>query len=406
MSSASTSRLAQRVLSKLREYDRSKWERILETMLSRLELSKPQLERAIVAYGAIARHLAEKLETPLTDVHIIPQGSMRTQTTVRPRGNVKFDLDIVTKLEGATIQRMSYDQLFEAVGLALSTLPESTGKLERKNRCWRVQMPNEDFYFDVTPALPDPQRVTGAALKVPDNRRKGWSPSNPVEFAAEFCRVAALRFQFQAQRETSAVFAGKQVDPLPTERVPLDDILRRTIQLMKLHRDNFYWQATDRQKDEQPISVIICTLAMKAYERIWASRGAEAHSIIEVVLAVIDMMPDLIAEERRDGKYFVRNPALSSENFADRWNEAGSTRAYEFMRWHGSLEHSVELLLQGEATAQNKDALRTVFGEAGVDAFVEAQENSFLGGLLATPAGTVAANPTRPVPSGKSHSLA
>lgn len=397
--------MPRRILARLQDVQRDKWERILESMLSRLELTPEQLSRAEKAYTRIAEHIANELDMPQNEVHIVPQGSMRTRTTVRPRGNSNFDLDIVVKLTGHNEQRLTYKALFDAVGGALQKLPESAGDVTPKNRCWRVQMPREDFYFDVTPAIPDEQRLTGAALKVPDNRRKGWVPSNPEEFAKAVELVAAKRFDFQQQRAQQFVEARKQVDPLPTQPVPLDDILRRVIQVMKLHRDNFYWNATEEEKERQPISVIIVTLAMRAFDDLVTNRNHQMRSNIEVALEVIENMPRFI--EKKNGMFRVSNPALPSENFAERWNEFNSKRADEFYRWHGALIRSVELLFEGDETPDNKEKLRSAFGQTGVDAFEEARrKEGFLGGLLATAPGMPRTNPTGPVPSGKSNTLA
>ncbi len=122
---------------------------------------------------------------------------------------------------------------------------------------------------------------------------------------------------------------------LPSEPVRIDDILRRTIQLVKLHRDNLYFTESEQRKEAWPISVIIVTLAGRAFENIWATRRNSFTSPIEVVLAVIEDMPNWITRNA-NGHYLVCNPALDSENFAERWNTDQGLRASEFFRWHSA----------------------------------------------------------------------
>lgn len=79
------------------------------------------------------------------------------------------------------------------------------------------------------------------------------------------------------------------------------------IQLLKRHRDIYF------QKDDEnaPISVIITTLAAKAYT-------GEA-SVYETLVNVLSKMSTFI--EIRNGVYWIQNPVMPLENFADKWQE-------------------------------------------------------------------------------------
>ncbi|KAJ3471993.1 hypothetical protein NLI96_g13424 [Meripilus lineatus] len=61
------------------------WEELMVQLLSKLELSEEERERAAGHYDTLAKQVARKLGVGETDVHIVVQGSMRTQTTVAPR---------------------------------------------------------------------------------------------------------------------------------------------------------------------------------------------------------------------------------------------------------------------------------------------------------------------------------
>lgn len=383
----------------------SQWEAFITGILKRLELTPAERARAKYHYELLARQVARKLDVADNDVHILVQGSMRTQTTIAQRGNQKFDLDLVVKLTGSKFQGTDPETFFREFGESLEGLSDAGGEPEPKNRCWRLQYPNEPFYFDITPALPGSALITGTDLRVRDPA-KGWTPSNPEEFANWFCTIADLRFAFYLTEDLMKAEARKQVDPLPSEPVAIDDILRRTLQLIKLHRDNYYFGLSPERKAVMPISVILMTLATQAYEQMWTTQRTGFKSPIEVVLEIVDRIP--VEAAVQNGKYCVPNPKLYSENFADRWTKDGGERAVEYGVWHNALTADLAALFGEDYNARTEARLRKVFGQAGVDAWkasIPASKPDVLKGLLATlPAQP--RNPSAPNPVGSKNTLA
>ncbi|MBY0504417.1 MAG: nucleotidyltransferase [Bryobacteraceae bacterium] len=381
-----------------------RWEQLMVTLLRRLELDPAARKDAEKEYKALAERVADRLDLPHHSVDVIPQGSMRTQTTIRPPGRTNFDLDVVFVLSGPRYENPDPELFFEEFGKALDGDEATTGSPTRKNRCWRLPFPNKPYYFDVTPATPDPDHVYGAALRVRDPET-AWSPSNPTEFAQWFCDRADLQFSFQsASGLGNLIEARKSVEPLPSDPVRIDDILRRTIQLVKLHRDNVYFYESDKRKEAWPISVIIVTLAGQAFENIWATRRNSFSSPMEVVLAVIEDMPNWITRNA-NGHYLVCNPALGSENFAERWNTDQGLRASEFFRWYQRLENDIEALLTDEYSKSSENKLKAIFGQVGVDAWMASlpenkQMAPLLKGLVAS-SGIEVSNPRVATPVGR-----
>lgn len=396
-------RFSKRVTASLLERrEADQWTILIGDLLRRLELKPEDREKATKEYEALADRIAKKLDLQRNDVHIFPQGSMRTQTTISPQWPTKFDLDVVVHLRGPHYQAPSPEQMFEKFGVALKGYETVTGEPEAKRRCWRLNYPNERFYFDVTPAVNDQTHRQGSSLSVRDPDT-GWSPSNPLEYADWFCERAEKRFPFQS-RLVKFAEARTQVDPLPEDKVGLDDILRRTVQLVKLHRDTVYRGESTEKQAVMPISVIIVTTLTHAYEKLLAERAHEFRSPIEVVLELIDMMPSQI--NKHDGNWHVSNPVLRSENFADRWNSDNGARAKEFFSWHRKLEGDVEALLHQSDRAPREESIRNVFGPAGVEAWKASkpQKPNVLDGLLSS-AGPAATNPRAPMQSGSSNTL-
>lgn len=373
----------------------TQWETFIGSMLSRLELSPEEIARAEACYNDMARHIARKLNLTDTDVHVVVQGSMKTQTTIPTRGNQNYDLDIVVKLTGPQFDGLQKsDEFFEGFGKALSGIKDA-GEPSAKRRCWRLGYPGKPFYFDVTPAIPDINKITGTDLRIRDPDTV-WRPSNPEEFADWFCGLASQRFPFQ--RVLKSVTAMDQVDPLPTKPVALDDVLRRTVQLIKLHRDNYYWEKTDR-KEYAPISVILVTLAGHAYRDL-LKRNQDFDSAIEVALELVDRLPEYFQYGLEGIR--VENPALPSENFADKWNHDDGVRKREFGLWHLQLVSDLEALFAESQASQTETPIKNVFGQVGVDSWKAGLSSTQpINKLLETLSATQGAYPKSPVPSGQ-----
>jgi hypothetical protein len=383
------------------------WEKFILLMLHKLELPEEDRAKAIARYDELARHVARKLHVDQTDVHIVVQGSMRTQTTIAMWGNTKFDLDIVVKLssEKYRVLRESED-FFRDFGESLDGIDGAGDPIALK-RCWRLQYPGESFYFDVTPAIPTDERWLGTHLRVRDPV-KTWNPSNPEEFANWFCDIANLRFEFQNLLFKSAMVLDEaRVDPVPTASIGIDDILRRTVQLLKLHRDNFY-RAVPERRDGAPISVILVTLAATAYMDMAKSESHSFTSAIEVALELATRLPRYI--QSSNGVHKVMNPAIylgPGENFAERWNADGGVRANEFRAWHRQLLIDLEALFSDEYSKRDEAKIRKVFGEPGVRAWRNSlMTTGVLAGLARTVPAEPRSNPKTPIPQGSRDQLA
>lgn len=383
-------------------HENQQWEEFIVAMLTKLELPPEKHAAAKKRYEELGRHVASKLGIGENEAHVVVQGSMRTQTAIAGDGRENFDIDVVVKLCGPRFEGLRESEpFFNKFGTSLEGL-SGAGKPDPKNRCWRLPYPGEPFYFDVTPAIPMSEEVTGTDLRVRDPATV-WSPSNPEEFADWFCRIADKRFPFQEEQlRKLAVEAKTTVDPLPLGGVGIADILRRAVQLMKLHRDRYYKDQPDAQREGKPISVILVTLAAKAYDQIVTHEAHAYSSAIEVVLEVVDRMPSLI--QRGLLEIRVDNPALPGprgENFAEKWNTDKSLRDSQFKAWHGQLMDDLEALFSEEYSKRSENRIRGVFGEHGVKAWKDSLPQGVLGGLLAT-----AQKPQAPRPAGYRDSLA
>lgn len=398
-----TPTLSKRLIESLqRRHEEQQWEELISSLLQRLELHPGDKAKAEHEYKLLGDSLARKLNVPRHDVEVFAQGSMRTQTTISQRHPAKFDIDIFVKLTGPVYDHIDSETMFENFGKALGGNESHTGVPKAKRRCWRLDYPNKAFYFDVTPAVRG-KTAQGGALRVRDPETT-WAPTNPKDFADWFCNIAKERFHFTTAVRKTIALDHVSVEPLPQDEVGLDDVLRRTVQLIKLHRDNLYWFAEQKRKDAKPISVIIVTLVTEAYAELLKSHRSSFNSPLEVVLKLVEKMPSYI--KCNDTKYSVLNPMLLHENFADRWNSDEGARAAEFKRWHTQLESDLDKLLhQGSKTANEAD-IRAVFGTAGVEAWRASKPKAnVLDSLLLSGSGMTKTNPMAPVKPGSSDTL-
>lgn len=390
-------------------HESQQWEEFIIAMLTKLELPRDKQAAAEIRYKQFGRHIANKLGANETDIHVVVQGSMKTQTTIAGDGRENFDLDVAVKLSGPQFEGLrDSESFFQRFGKALEGL-DGSGKPKPKNRCWRLPYPGEPFYFDVTPAIPMSDEITGTNLRVRDPITT-WSPSNPEEFADWFCNIAKKPFPFQEEQRRRVLALEKaHIDHLPKEKVRIDDILRRLVQLMKLHRDSYYKQQSEPRQEGKPISVILVTLATKAYDEIVTNEPYLYSSAIEVAIEVVDRMPKFIQTRLHDIR--VDNPALSGkrgENFADKWNNDNGLREKEFKTWHGRLTTDLDALFSEEYSKRSENRIRGVFGEHGVQAWKESlpQSQAVLNGLLSTTPIQSKTQPQAPRPSGYRNSLA
>jgi len=233
-------------------------------------------------------------------------------------------------------------------------------------RCWRITYADSArFHMDILPAIPDrefpllarsvPAHITQEAILITDKKKwhdPNWPRSNPRGYAIWF--EDRMRIQFDKQRrslmEAKGLASVEEVPP-QTVRTPL----QRAIQLLKRHRNQMFGDDKD-----QPISMIITTLAARAYRN--------QEDIYDALAGVVAGMRDGI--EVREGVYWVSNPVNSAENYADKWGECPQ-RATKFFQWLDKVEADLRLALQTRGLHLIAEQLRPSFGEGAVERAVK-----------------------------------
>ena len=302
---------------------------VIDSMVKLLELPDSAYDKARKRYEDLGEWFdRDESAVSENEPHIFPQGSFRLGTAIRPLDeSEEYDLDLACKLrEGISKDSHTQETLKELIGIELEAYRKARGiksELEPKHRCWRLDYQDDlSFHMDIVPCIPADEnrrkailesiRKTGldefeagsasqTTISITDDRHEGykhicddWNISNPEGYAKWF----EYRMNLQ---QTRILLEKAQVDDVPLfkKKTPL----QRVIQILKRHRDN--WSKDN--PDSKPISIIITTLAARAY-------SAE-NDIVAALGNVLEKMEGLVNPSRPR----VPNPVDPEEDFADRW---------------------------------------------------------------------------------------
>ncbi len=301
---------------------------LIKSIIESLELPDSAYEKAKLRYENLGEWFGRN-ESLCKDnnPHIFAQGSFRLGTAIRPLDESEtYDLDLACNLqEGITKASHTQESLKKLVGHEIETYRVAKGikaVKEEKHRCWRLEYQDDlSFHMDIVPCIPEDksrqksisesmrkfgedesiaESASSLSVAITDDRHPSykricndWNISNPEGYAKWFeARMNQSLRMFEAKAQIDDI-------PLFKRKMPL----QRSIQLLKRHRDQMFKE--DRYV--KPISVIITTLAARAYK---------GEPDIESALSSILLQ---MATFVNAGSSVVLNPVNPEENFADRW---------------------------------------------------------------------------------------
>ncbi|WP_010523158.1 nucleotidyltransferase domain-containing protein [Aquimarina agarivorans] len=330
---------------------------ILNELGDHLDISKAEYDAAVKSYEAVGDWLS-KPTSPLHQFNpkILPQGSFMLGTMIKPINQEDdLDVDLVCKLENKPYDWTQKD-LKNAIGNRLKnhdTYNSMIEDIDGGQRCWTLKYSdNSNYHMDILPAFADENftvflnesfnnyqdtdtkkiaiRITDKELDNYDTEidTDYWMKSNPFGYAKWFIQKATIS-------STKMMTLNEAVDPLrefEKEKPPL----KRVIQLLKRHRDIMFSDSA-YDIENKPISIIITTLASRAYDK--------SENLIDAYINIVSNMKSFI-EDRvniKTGKTekWVVNPINNEENFADKWTITPQKETY-FYEWLDELEKDLE----------------------------------------------------------------
>ena len=202
-------------------------------------------------------------------------------------------------------------------------------------------IPNEEGFRLLLEKRGSTSDYTDDAISITDNEcdtysiiSDDWLISNPKGYAKWFrekMKVASVRMF----SESSGMQKYGSVEEVPVHE--LRTPLQRAIQVLKRHRDIKFGD-----DDDNPISIIITTLATRAYRN-----QSDMHDALRGIVAD---MPKYI--EVRGGEKWVPNPVNQTENFADKWRKHPQ-REHNFHKWHQELSEELSGLISETGGVHN-----------------------------------------------------
>ena len=358
----------------LTQEEKKQFSEILETLGETLDITESQYKAAVSSYGAVGEWLA-KPESSLAPYNpvIRPQGSFMLGTMIKPVcEDDDLDIDLVCELTGKNPRWTQYD-LKQTVGSRLKANETYRNMLDKEGRrCWTLVYSNSaNYHMDILPSLVCngynivlekafsatalDKDYDSLAIRITDNKQDNyytdtvadnWMKSNPFGYGRWFFNAADITTLSKSMMLSAAV------NPVPKyckEKLPL----QRVVQILKRHRDIMF-----NGDEDKPISIIITTLASRAY-------GKET-SIIEALTNVVANMRNHI-ESRYDLNAsrmikWIPNPVNPEENFADKWMEHPQ-REKNFYKWLDQVEYDIQSIIQQRGLHNIGDAMKKPFGD-------------------------------------------
>ena len=355
---------------------------LFSLLTENLDITKDQYDLAVESYMAVGRQLSKE-GSPLAmyNPEIRPQGSFLVGTMVRPLlEEDDLDVDLICELFGKEYSWTQKD-VKDAIGLQLrrGAYYAEEGKLKEGRRCWTIYFdgsPNEElsnFHLDILPAVNSNRvqmmsnkslasnesmpSVEAVEISITDRMRSDyeeennhqlWLKSNPLGYAEWFFRRAALD-----EADLGRLRKGIQQIPLhSSQKLPL----QKVIQILKRHRDIQF-----QGDEDKPISIIITTLAAKAYR--------QEEELTEALFNIVNSMGEYVEErENEDGVLvkWIGNPINEEENFADKWLE-NPRKEQNFYSWLDQIKNSLKGLLGLQGLDRIQKSMGIYFGEREVN---------------------------------------
>ena len=248
----------------------------LEELVQEISVPDAKYEEARDSYEDVGNWLsADDSNISKYEPQIYPQGSFALGTAVKPINGNDYDVDAVCLLQ-VNPENITQKDLKELVGNRLKSHTKYNNMLDPKDggrRCWTLKYADSrNFHIDILPAIPDGSiqfdystyrnNIDNQKILITDNTNanyelisKDWNKSNPQGYVSWFQHEMEEKIRI---RSGEIFNASEAVETMPVYK--RKTTLQKVVQLLKKHRDMHYGT-----NDDKPISIILTTLATKAY---------------------------------------------------------------------------------------------------------------------------------------------
>lgn len=356
----------------LKKSQRDEFTKIFEGIAKNLDITKTQFDNLVKSYNAVGEYLQNSPDFKDYDPVITPQGSLRLGTIIQPINEEDdLDVDLVYRLIGKEPTWTQKD-IKDKVGNRLKSHSVYNEMLDEEGRrCWTLlyrkdsDNAKERYHMDILPCIAnnlyaknlanmsirafskdDVQnlniRITDKEMYnyADDNNSSHWLKSNPDGYALWFASRCKNNTESRENIMATIMPIGKYVAN--------KSVLQKVVQILKRHRDIMF----QSDKEDKPISIIITTLAAKAYKG--------QNNLLEAYYDIVENMDNYI-EKDENGNYIIRNPVNPEENFADKWPEHPKKKD-NFFRWLRSLQECSTKIINSQRI-EAREQIAVSFGK-------------------------------------------
>lgn len=308
----------------------------MQDLLRDIEVAESEYEKAISRYNSITEYIGQSsLSTYEPQIYL--QGSFKLGTAIKPlTEDGSYDIDLVCNLTALRKVQISQSELKRQVGVVIKNYTSAHNmSAEPKNgkRCWTISyVDNHNFHVDILPSLPNGK---GKEIAITDKNNQyynviseQWEVSNPQGYYEWFISIS----KYNEYKKDYAVKMSVDVETVPYYKVKTP--LQRIVQILKRHAEVTF----EDDMEHKPSSVIITTLAAKAYASIEIANMVDFIEVLQKVIAVMENQIDYV-----DGNSCVLNPVDREENLSVKW---GQDESYflEFTNWLGKLKFDFSVI--------------------------------------------------------------
>lgn len=339
------------------------------------EPTQTQLDALESSYRSTGDYLAEcpEFKGQLHEIHA--HGSRQLGTLIRPMDESRegFDIDLIARLHETAMGKYEGPngpvRLLNDLHAAVERYAKAHGlRIHRWERCVTLEYAG-GMFADIAPVINAPSQfgLYGDTLgRIPDRDKRLYDLTNPRGYAKGFDKVAAISPVFTSLLEFTKALSTEnraEVVALPDSQEVFNRLLSRLVQLLKLHRNVAFGQATNGASDLAPSSIFITTLAAAAY----AVQAPRPHdSPLELLLDIVETLPDYFERTPlpNGGEFWMLpNPSAPGENLASSMNTPARQTA--FNSWHGLIKK------------QLAEIVESIEAHAGMDVLLPKLEASF-----------------------------
>ena len=341
-------------------------------ILSSIELTKTQRNRAIDLYTNVCKTIEEKSGL---EISFYAQGSFATKTAIRPYKNGRdqaYDVDVICEVNvpKESIRPEILKEYFR------NALKESrySDIFEEWDKCFTIEFKEQDgvdFSIDIIPSVPEDyktvQLLTGitenphlvrSSVAIPNtlDENNRWITNNPRGYVTWLeNEIQQFHSRYLLEKRDNILTAS--IEELP--EIELKNNLLNIIKILKRARDVFYYR---RNSDNKPSSIIITTIIGKlaknlspfsseldllrqVIEQLQQLKRYPTNSLSQMMNVTGYAISDIITRDM--GQWVLNNPANGKDNILNSWNE-DETKAKDFFIWIDNLQYTFSTLIEND----------------------------------------------------------